>query len=62
MKSPRKSHTHLPVPVCPTGRPQAGLQFAQADTQPKIAKEYVLPTLKTGQKTKHIPPVECINH
>jgi len=31
MKSPRKSHTHL--------------QFAQADTQPKIAKEYVLPTL-----------------
>ena len=31
MKSPRKSHTHL--------------QFAQANTQPKIAKEYVLPTL-----------------
>ena len=31
MKSQRKSHTHL--------------QFAQADTQPKIAKEYVLPTL-----------------
>ena len=31
MKSPRKSHTHL--------------QFARADTQPKIAKEYVLPTL-----------------
>ena len=31
MKSPRKSHTHL--------------QFAQANTQPKIAKKYVLPTL-----------------
>jgi hypothetical protein len=32
MKNPRKSHTHL--------------QFARAYTQPKIAKEYVLPTLK----------------
>ncbi len=32
MKSPRISHTHL--------------QFAQANTQPKIAKEYVLPTLR----------------
>lgn len=34
MKSRPKSHTHL--------------QFTQADTQPKIAKEYVLPA--HGQK------------
>lgn len=32
MKSPRKSHTHL--------------QFAQAAKHTKIAKEYVLPTLR----------------
>jgi len=34
--SQRISHTHL--------------QFAQATTQAKIAKEYVLPTLKTGRE------------
>jgi len=48
MKSPRTSHTHL--------------QFAQADTQPKIAKEYVLPPLQTKRKRKHIPPTKCISH
>ena len=36
LKSHHKSHTHL--------------QFPQADTQPKIAKEYVLPTLKDRQE------------
>jgi len=36
LKSHHKSHTHL--------------QFPQADIQPKIAKEYVLPTLKDRQE------------
>jgi hypothetical protein len=35
-----KSHTHL--------------QFAPATTLPKIAKEYVLPTLSTGRKRKPV--------
>jgi hypothetical protein len=35
-----KSHTHL--------------QFAQADTQAKIAKEYVLLTLSTERKRKPV--------
>ncbi len=56
MKSQRISHTHL--------------QFAQANTQPKIAKEYALPTL-TEMLTKliemkgikkHIPPTSCISN
>jgi len=43
--SQRISHTHL--------------QFAQAITQGKIAKEYVLPTLKAGREIKYENTTKC---
>ena len=49
MKSPRKSHTHL--------------QFARADTRPKIAKEYVFANAdRKTEKRKHIPPTMGIRN
>lgn len=48
MKANAQSHTHS--------------QFATANATPKIAKEYVLPTLKNEKKIKHENTTLCISN